>query len=1002
MKNTLHKIVLFLSAFLFSWGYGQTPICINENVNRIVHNGTYPGVTATLNSLTPTGSGNNAATQGTIGNLIDNDLNSYYSLQSTVPSSLSNPGSINANFTIDNLDIKQGEKVNLKIGEASRLGGAIGETPATVQYRITTSKTVNGNTTIVINNVIFSPSFNAIDLADRIGNYTFITAQDIDKISIQVTASKPINAIASILGQTRLDLRFYGLYINPLCDYFQPTVCNAPVPLTTNNIGVSVDTGILETYGFINTGNIINPSTADFASSTVAGSVKLNLDKVIRAGTYTGFIVQDTDIASAVKSFRITTYFNGQQREVLTNTSLSINLVSNDRRSVGFVATQPYNQIKYELVSISVGAFNIYNAFILESCTTLQEFSCSDSEVRNKYVGLTQNKFAAIIDGGSTGVSGATAGVTFGNPEFVVDNDPNTSTVISIPAGGAVTASIGVKLLNQNIASSSEPFFAGFEFQTASLANISAVKNIVIEAYNGNNLVKTSETSGNIASLGALGNGSKGVVGILVDVPINRLVFKYTSLLNVDLGLMNVHRAVVKKFCEGSPLECNVEDLIGDIEFPVYIGEKTGIVGVPAAEIGSVNITNPEYIIDNDPATYAEFTTPASVAPTTTIQIMKALDPFPANTYATLDLEFSTSLVNVDALPTYRMQLYNNGTLVSEDSGESFLAGANILSSSRKRLGVKANGQFDEIRLIITKAAEVDLFGSTKIYDFRVLRACASPIECNEDFELIDTSTRKVVINEFRTGPTGIACVGCRVSNPYNLLTPSTTDYATLQLSASVGQFVGVSVLDLYNIYPSGTRVAFTAEDVANIIGADLLQGIFITTYLNGIEQERSALGQLIDLSILGVSIGNGKRAYAFNTTLPFNEVRFEVGSLVSINNTFRIYNVLINTSTSNGNDGNITCIQPCDRPATVLTGGLPTKVGISTLAEPTTAFPGNITNGLLALQSKDKGFVLTRVSNPNLITDPKEGMLIYDTTANCTKLYNGTFWSCLNQTCND
>lgn len=973
MKNLLLKVFLFFTLFLFSWGYGQAPICHNDNNAQIITTNPTFGTVAVSSSGYTSGFGGNGLSG--LANLIDNSKITSTTFTNRLLSNDTGIITVNTGNTISG---NNKVRLNLNVSPSSTFSNAsIKLTVRNTQTSAIKENTVSFGTTLGTNqplDVEVDFPFNQIVITT---NMPYVTTG--------------INTYS-----------YSSIEVIPECDYFQPSECNAPVPLTTNNIGVSVDTGISETYGFINTGNIINPSTTDFASSTIAGSVKLNLDKVIRAGTYTGFIVQDTDLASAVKSFRITTYFNGQQREVLTNTSLSINLVSNDRRSVGFVATQPYNQIKYELVSISVGAFNIYNAFILESCTTLQEFSCSDSEVRNKYVGLTQNKFAAIIDGGSTGVSGATAGVTFGNPEFVVDNDPNTSTVISIPAGGAVTASIGVKLLNQNIASSSEPFFAGFEFETASLANISAVKNIVIEAYNGDDLVKTSETSGNIASLGALGNGSKGVVGILVDEPFNRLVFKYTSLLNVDLGLMNVHRAVVKKFCEGSPLECNVEDLIGDIEFPVYIGEKTGIVGVPAAEIGSVNITNPEYIIDNDPATYAEFTTPASVAPTTTIQIMKALDPFPANTYATLDLEFSTSLVNVDVLPTFRMQLYNNGTLVSEDGGESFLAGANILSSSRKRLGVKASGQFDEVRLIITKAAEVDLFGSTKIYDFRVLRACASPIECNEDFELIDTSTRKVVINEFRTGPTGIACVGCSVSNPYNLLTPSSTDYATLQLSASVGEFVGVSVLDLYNIYPSGTRVAFTAEDVANIIGADILQGIFITTYLNGIEQERSALGQLIDLSILGVSIGNGKRAYAFNTTLPFNEVRFEVGSLVSINNTFRIYNVLINTSTADGNDGNITCIEPCTKLPSVTTGGLPSNVGISTLASPNTSFPNNIVNGQLVLESKNKGLVISRVESPDDISDPKEGMLIYDTTANCTKLYNGTLWSCLNQTCND
>ncbi len=47
--------------------------------------------------------------------------------------------------------------------------------------------------------------------------------------------------------------------------------------------------------------------------------------------------------------------------------------------------------------------------------------------------------------------------------------------------------------------------------------------------------------------------------------------------------------------------------------------------------------------------------------------------------------------------------------------------------------------------------------------------------------------------------------------------------------------------------------------------------------------------------------------------------------------------------------------------------------------------------NGFITLESKTKGFVITRVENDSKITDPKEGMLIYDIDASCVKLYNGT-----------
>ena len=90
-----------------------------------------------------------------------------------------------------------------------------------------------------------------------------------------------------------------------------------------------------------------------------------------------------------------------------------------------------------------------------------------------------------------------------------------------------------------------------------------------------------------------------------------------------------------------------------------------------------------------------------------------------------------------------------------------------------------------------------------------------------------------------------------------------------------------------------------------------------------------------------------------------------------------------------------------CVKEPEVKTGGTPTKVGI-TIQKKQEIWPENIPNGFLALESKTKGFVITRVENENMIADPKEGMLIYDISADCVKLYNGTTWKCLERGCNE
>lgn len=83
-------------------------------------------------------------------------------------------------------------------------------------------------------------------------------------------------------------------------------------------------------------------------------------------------------------------------------------------------------------------------------------------------------------------------------------------------------------------------------------------------------------------------------------------------------------------------------------------------------------------------------------------------------------------------------------------------------------------------------------------------------------------------------------------------------------------------------------------------------------------------------------------------------------------------------------------------------TSGVDTKHGI-TLLQRAGADNGNWPmirkSAFTVLESNSKGFVITRLatSEINSIVSPQEGMMVYDTTAKCLKLYDGTAWSCFN-----
>ena len=92
------------------------------------------------------------------------------------------------------------------------------------------------------------------------------------------------------------------------------------------------------------------------------------------------------------------------------------------------------------------------------------------------------------------------------------------------------------------------------------------------------------------------------------------------------------------------------------------------------------------------------------------------------------------------------------------------------------------------------------------------------------------------------------------------------------------------------------------------------------------------------------------------------------------------------------------TCVLPSKTVGTTLNG----NVGISTIGK-TNNWPQNVTGAHLALEAETKGLVITRFKTSDLtkITNPVEGMMVYDVDVDCLKIYNLGTWKCFNiQSC--
>lgn len=129
-----------------------------------------------------------------------------------------------------------------------------------------------------------------------------------------------------------------------------------------------------------------------------------------------------------------------------------------------------------------------------------------------------------------------------------------------------------------------------------------------------------------------------------------------------------------------------------------------------------------------------------------------------------------------------------------------------------------------------------------------------------------------------------------------------------------------------------------------------------------------------------------------------------EVGSSVPAGTYTLEYQICSINAPSNCDTATVTIVvvsSTCTKPGSIVTGGSPTKVGITNQTKLST-WPQAVPNGHITLESKTNGFVITRVANSGVIAAPKKGMLIYDIAASCVKLYNGTIWKCIQRGCNE
>ncbi len=266
--------------------------------------------------------------------------------------------------------------------------------------------------------------------------------------------------------------------------------------------------------------------------------------------------------------------------------------------------------------------------------------------------------------------------------------------------------------------------------------------------------------------------------------------------------------------------------------------------------------------------------------------------------------------LDADVLNLYNIKLYNKGKEVTGDvttHWDAISAGLIGKEETRKmclNVEVPAGCVFDEIVLYKTGVLSADL-SQLNVYYAYVADAEADNATTNPIYgaQVVSTNNTNASIDFANTKMFSVANIGNGYDKLGNLIDDSMDTYMTLPLGVNLGGST-ISV-NMGKVVDKGQQLVMVTQNLALGLGASLGEGLKLTTYLDGAEQE-----ELTNWKVLGADvIGSKGDSYAvLNPTQSFDQVRITPVKVLSALENLQIKGFALRTAmnddgTINGSD---------------------------------------------------------------------------------------------------
>ena len=266
--------------------------------------------------------------------------------------------------------------------------------------------------------------------------------------------------------------------------------------------------------------------------------------------------------------------------------------------------------------------------------------------------------------------------------------------------------------------------------------------------------------------------------------------------------------------------------------------------------------------------------------------------------------------LDANVLNLYNIKLYNKGKEVTGDvttHWDAISAGLIGKEETRKmclNVEVPAGCAFDEVVLYRSGVLSADL-SLLNIYYAYVADAEADNATTNPIYgaQVVSTNNTNASIDFANTKMFSVANIGNGYNELSNLIDDSMDTYLTLPLGVSVS---GATIsVNMGKVIDKGQQLVMVTRKLALGLGVSLGDGLKLTTYLDGKEQE-----ELTNWKVLGADvIGSKGDSYAvLNPTKSFNQVRITPVDVVSALKNIQIKGFALRTDmnddgTINGDD---------------------------------------------------------------------------------------------------